>query len=252
LSFDYKHSKKYVINILTSKTLIEKRPIPKNDSEYTYGNGIKSWVAALFVDIVDSSTLFKHQKEEIIARLMRSFSSEIVEILKDSDKVRQIGLRGDSVYAIYSAEYKSDLVDIFRLAYKINTFLKMFNEILRNYNFPTITAGIGLGASEDLVIKAGKKMTDFNDLIFIGNAVVDASNLSSTANRQSIGSIAMNTTFYDNIIEDLKKENPKYLTWIQPKYSSSYYSYNQNGSIEYYHCNIIQKDFDTWIDDGMK
>lgn len=251
MSYDYKQSKTKVINILTSKTQIEKKPIPKNDAVFTYGNGIKSWVAALFVDIVDSSTLFKNQKEEIIARIMRSFSSEIVEILKDSDKVRQIGLRGDSVYAIYSAEYKSDLVDVFRLAYKLNTFLRMFNEILKNYNFPTITAGIGLGASEDLVIKAGKKMTDYNDLIFIGDAVVDASNLSSTANRQSIGSIAMNPTFYDNIIDILKEENPNYSTWIQPKYKTNY-SYNQNGPIEYYHCDIIQKDFNAWIDNGMK
>ncbi len=252
MDFDYRKSKTNVINILTSKTEIEKKPIPKNDSEFTYENGIKSWVGALFVDIVDSSTLFKNQKDEIIARIMRSFSSEIIDILKGCDKIRQIGLRGDCVFAIYSAEYKSDLVDIFRLAYQINTFLKMFNKLLNNNQFPAVYAGIGLGVSEDLVIKAGKKGAGYNDLIFIGNAVVDASNLSSLANRLSIGSIAMNTTFYDNVIEELTKENVDYKIWIKPKYTSSYGNFGYSGAIEYYHCDIVQKSFDAWIDNGMR
>ena len=251
MSYDYKQSKVNVLNILTSKTKIEKRPIPKNDSEFTYNNGIKSWVGAIFIDIVDSSSLFKtrDKDEEKIARIIRSFASEIINILKDNDKVRQIGLRGDCVYAIYSTDYKSDLVSVFRLAYQINTYMKMLNVLLKNNQFPTISAGIGLGASEDLVIKAGKKQTEYNDLIFIGNAVVDASNLSGEANRQSIGSIAMNSTFYDNIIEELTKENPNYSKWIKTKYTNNYGSSN---SIQYYHCDIIQSDFDEWINGGMK
>ncbi len=248
MSYDYKQAKTNVINILTSKTQIEKKPIPKNETEFTYENGIKSWIGSIFIDIVDSSSLFKTQKEEIIARIMRSFASEIISILNSSGKIRKIGLRGDCVYAIYSAEYKSDLVDIFRLAYQINTYMKMLNVLLKNNQFPTISAGIGLGASEDLVIKAGKKQTGYNDLIFIGDAVVDASNLSGEANRHSIGSIAMNILFYSNVIEELKKENTNYSTWIKPKYNNNF---GTNGSVQYYHCEIIQSDFDSWIERGM-
>ena len=50
----------------------------------------------------------------------------------------------------------------------------------------------------------------------------------------------MSKVYYDNIIDILKKENPKYANWIK---------YYQNS---FYHCNIIQKDFDQWIDNGMK
>ena len=249
MSFDYKQSKIKVINILTSKTDIIRKPIPKNDSEFTYENGIKSWVGAIFIDIVDSSSLFKNQKEEIIARVMRSFTSEIIDILKSNEKFRKVGLRGDCVYAIYSAEYRSDLLEIFRLAYQINTYMIMLNVLLKNNQFPTISAGIGLGASEDLVIKAGKKQTGYNDLIFIGDAVVDASKLSGEANRNTIGSIAMNDIFYNNIIDDLNKENPNYSKWIKPKYNNAY---NSSGAIQFYHCDIIQSDFNNWIMNGMK
>ncbi len=250
MEFDYKDSKKQILGIINSKTKIEKKPIPKSESEFTYENGIRSWVGSIFVDIVDSSSLFKNQKEEIIARIIREFSSGIIEILNSKGKLRQIGLRGDCVFAIYSAEYQSDLVDIFRLSYQINTYMKMLNKLLENNDFPKIVAGIGLGASEDLVIKERKKQSGYNDLVFIGDAVVDASNLSGVSNRQSIGAIAMNNTFYSNIIDELKKENSKYSNWIKPKYSNTYYT--NSSSVQYYHCEIIQTDFNDWIDGGMR
>ena len=58
--YDYKKSKEVVEAILKSPTkIIEKDNIPSSDSEFTYENGIKAWVGALFVDIVDSSKLFQ-------------------------------------------------------------------------------------------------------------------------------------------------------------------------------------------------
>src|SRR5690554_846161 len=113
MSFDYKKSKENIHDILTNKTKVEKRSIPKNDAEFTYDNGIKSWIGAIFIDIVDSTSLFKNQNEDIISRVIRSFSSEIIDILKSDDNLRKLGLRGDSVYAVYSTEYKSDLLSIF-------------------------------------------------------------------------------------------------------------------------------------------
>lgn len=247
--FDYKESKKRVLEILSSKTDVEKKPIPKNDKEFTYANGIKCWVGAMFIDIVDSSSLFKDQKDEKIARIVRSYTSEIIEILKSFDKVRQIGIRGDCVFAIYAVEYKNDLVELFRLAYLINTYMNMLNVLLEKNSFPTITAGIGLGASENLVIKAGLQQSGYNDLVFIGDAVVDASNLSGEANRHSVGGIAMNTTFYDNIIDTLVKENQLYSKWIVPKYNTGFGS---QGTVSFYHCEIVQTKFNDWINKGMK
>lgn len=242
--YNYRNSKHKIIEILTSKTPIEKKEKIPADAEFTFENGILCWVGAIFIDIENSSKLFK-TKDEKLARLMRAFTSEVITIMQDKSEYSQIGIRGDCVYAIYSAQYQSNLVEIFRIAYRLNTFIKMFNKIIINYGYEEINAGIGLGCDEDLIIKAGRSGTGINDKIWIGKAVVDASNFSSIAGRNYISNIAMSTCFYDNIIDVLKKENSDYVNWIKSK--KNYY-----GSIEYYHCDIIQSDFNRWIDGGMK
>lgn len=85
--YDYKKSKETVESILRSPTkIVEKGLIPSSDSEFTYENGIKTWVGALFVDIVDSSKLFKSPNEDT-ARIIRSFCSEIISILALSQQM---------------------------------------------------------------------------------------------------------------------------------------------------------------------
>ena len=212
--YDYKKSKEAVESILRSPTkIVEKNLIPSSDSEFTYENGIKTWVGALFVDIVDSSKLFKSPNEDT-ARIIRSFCSEIISILKDDSNYREIGIRGDCGYCIYNAPYQTDLVEIFRHAYRINSFMQMLNKLLNKFGFPTVRAGIGLGCSQDLIIKAGQSGSGINDKIWIGKAVVDAAHLSDVANRNGVSEIAMSPLFYDNIIEHLCKENEKYKSWI--------------------------------------
>lgn len=238
--YDYRDSRSNLINILKTETdVIKSKGIPSNDNAFTYKNAYKSWTASIFIDIKDSTKLFK-TKDEKLARLMRAFTSEIITIFQDFEEYRQIGIRGDCVYSIYDVQNKEDLVEIFRIAYRTNTFMKMFNEIIKDYDYKAITAGIGLGCDEELIIKAGRTGTGINDKIWIGKAVVEASNLSSTANRNGINPIAMSETFYDNIIDILIKEDSRYTTWIK-RYQNSFYQ-----------CNIIQKDFDEWIDNGMK
>lgn len=243
--YDYKKSKETVESILRSPTkIVEKGLIPSSDSEFTYENGIKTWVGALFVDIVDSSKLFKSPNEDT-ARIIRSFCSEIISILKDDSNYREIGIRGDCVYCIYNAPYQTDLVEIFRHAYRINSFMQMLNKLLNKFGFPTVRAGIGLGCSQDLIIKAGQSGSGINDKIWIGKAVVDAAHLSDVANRNGVSAIAMSPLFYDNVIEHLCKENEKYKSWIS-SHTSGYY-----GSVDYYHCSIIETDFDKWIEENI-
>ena len=243
--YDYKKSKEAVESILRSPTkIVEKNLIPSSDSEFTYENGIKTWVGALFVDIVDSSKLFKSPNEDT-ARIIRSFCSEIISILKDDSNYREIGIRGDCVYCIYNAPYQTDLVEIFRHAYRINSFMQMLNKLLNKFGFPTVRAGIGLGCSQDLIIKAGQSGSGINDKIWIGKAVVDAAHLSDVANRNGVSAIAMSPLFYDNVIEHLCKENEKYKSWIS-SHTSGYY-----GSVDYYHCSIIETDFDKWIEENI-
>lgn len=242
--YDYKDSKEKIEEILKSSTkIIEKDSIPSSDSDFTYENGIKAWVGALFVDIVDSSKLFQSANEDT-ARITRSFCSEIISILKDDPNFREIGIRGDCVYCIYSAAYQEDLVQIFTHAYRINSFMEMFNRLLTKNDYTSIRVGIGLGCGSDLIVKAGRYGSGINDKIWIGKAVVDAAQLSGIANRNGISAIAMSSIFYDNIIDLLYKENAEYKTWIKSR--SNYYGY-----VDYYHCNIIETSFNKWIEENL-
>lgn len=238
--YDYKESKVKILEILGSKTDIEKKDsIPLDDSKFTYGNGIMSWTSAIFIDIVKSSDLL-NKKDEKLARLMRALTSEIISIFKDSDNYRQIGIRGDCVYAIYSTPKCKDIHEVFSIASKTNTFMKMFNKLLIQNGYNEIKAGIGLGCDETLIIKAGRIGTGINDRIWIGDSVIDASNLSSKANRNGIGSIALSTKFYHNIKDEIGD-----VDWFTTK--KDYFN-----NVEYYHCNVINIDFNNWINEGMK
>ena len=248
MSYDYKESRKRVDEILSSKTLIEKKDkIPSNDSEFTYSNGIRSWVGALFVDMVGSSELC-NSPDENTARIFRAFCSEITAILKDDTNYRQIGIRGDCIYSINTTQYQKDLVEMFDSAVKIHTFMKMYRKLLQNHGYEPIRAGIGLGCSEELIIKAGQSGSGINDKIWIGKAVVDACRLGDKANRNGIEPIAMSPLFYDNIHELLEKQNEGYKSWIQA-HKENYYSVYSN--IDFYHCDIINVNFDNWIDDTV-
>ncbi len=247
--YNYKNSKANIINILNSTTKIEESSyIPKADENFTYDNGIFAWTGAIFIDIVNSSNLLD-KKDEKLARLMRAFTSEIITIFQDFDKYRQIGIRGDCVYAIYSVPTKDDVVEMFNISYKLNTFMKMFNVIIKSYGYHEIKAGIGLGCDKDLIIKAGRTGTGINDKIYIGNAIIDACNYASEGNRNGIEPIVMSTCVYDNIIEILKKENPNYEAWIKAKKNNTWYD---SHTVKYYHCDIIQTDFNNWINNGLK
>lgn len=241
---DYEQLKSSIEKILHSSTKIEQKDnIPSSDSDFTYENGIKAWVSSLFIDIVKSSELFEGPNEDT-ARIMRSFCSGIISILKENNHYREIGIRGDCVYAIYSTSYKDDLLDVFYQACKINTFMIMLNKLLKRNGFTTIQAGIGLGCSENLIIKAGQKGTGINDKIWIGKAVVDASHLSDVANRNLIDSIAISPLFFSNISEDLFKDRNDLRPLIK-KHTNFY------GHIDFYHCSLINKDFENWIEENL-
>ena len=241
--FNYEESRKRIEDILNSKTDIKEVDSISNDEDgFTYENGVKTWVCAMFIDIRNSTNYFKDNNPEKVARIMRAFTSELIEILRRNKKYVQIGIRGDCVYAIYSTPKKNDLNDILSDACFINTFQKMFQKILKKKGWPTFEIGIGLGASKDLVIKAGKKGTGINDNIWIGDAVIDASKLSNEGNTSGIEPMVMDSCFYENIKDFNANDKFKYSHYINRVKSEKINEY-------VYCCNMITIDFDNWVKD---
>lgn len=243
--YDYKAGKQRIEDILKNKlTVIEVDELP-NDESFTFRNSYKSWVTGIFVDIRKSSELFSKEDSELVSKVIRTFTSETIEILRNNDKLREIGIRGDCVYSIFTTPQKNDISEVADMAYYINTFMKMLNILLTNYKLPTITVGIGLSTAKELVIKAGRKDTGINNKVWIGDAVTKASNLSSLGNKYDYKPIVLSNCTYENIIEKLVNDSGEVAkTWFTRRYDQKYGTF--------YDANIIKSEFDKWINEGMK
>lgn len=99
--YDYKQGKNRVESIFDNYMEIEEKDRLPSDENFTFENGYLSWVTAIFVDIRDSTSLFANN-DEPTAKVVRAFTSEIIEILRNDENIREIGIRGDCVYAIYT------------------------------------------------------------------------------------------------------------------------------------------------------
>ena len=242
--YDYKKGKKKIEEILNNNTEIQNKNIPKDDNNFTYDNGIRSWIGSIFVDIVGSKKLIEGEKDIVVAKVLRSFTSEIISIMNSTNNARQIGVRGDCVYGVFSTPYQSDILELLTLSSYINCFINMLNKLFSKKGFPNINVGIGFGVGEDLIVKAGKKGTGINDRIWIGKAVIDACVLADKAGRNGNGIIGVSSLAYNNFIEKLEESNSEARSWFTQKYD-----YDINSST--YYANIINTDFDDWIKENL-
>ena len=242
--YNYKDGKTRVKDILNGNLQVIKKDKVPCDDDFTFENAYKCWVTGIFVDIRNSTDLFAEQNQTMVAKIIKSFSSEVIEILRDSNYCNEIGIRGDCVYAVYSTPKQNDTYEITDKAFWINTLLKMLNKLFEEKKYLKITAGIGISTAEELVIKAGRKGVGINSKVWIGDAVTKASKLSSLSNKNNIGPIAMSDCTYFNMIELLKKDNTDAEKWFTEKMDDNYG--------KYYHCGVVKSEFNKWIDGGMK
>ena len=240
--YDYKEGKKRVLEILNNKLEVKETNKIPNETNFTYENSYYGWVSAIFVDIRNSTALFTKYDKVTVSKIIRSFTSEIIEILRPYDNLREIGIRGDCVYAIYTTPFIKDIFNLYSMTVYINTYMKMLNSLLKSKNFPEINAGIALSTAQELVVKAGRKGSGINNLVWIGNAVTSAANFSSLANKNENLPLIFSKCAYDNFSQDerFEKDDPN---WFKEK-SSDYGTY--------YTANISIVDYTNWIEQGMK
>lgn len=241
-SYDYKNRKRKVEEILDNTDVVKDvKTFPVDDS-FTYTNGYKAYATAIFVDLRKSTELFSGEDEIEISKVIRGFTSEIIEILKQDtsdDTLKEIGIRGDCVYSIYSTPNKDDVYNIYCRACVINTYMEMLNKLLDKRKLPQIRAGIGISTGKTLAVKAGRKSSGINNLVWIGKTVAEASKLADKGNTVGFGPIVVSNSHYINIIDKQKEGNSESPTWWT----------NHNG---FYSANIFISGFKQWIVDGMR
>lgn len=185
--YDYIEGAKRIGRILDNPMHIEEKNKIPNEGSFTFENGYMVWVTAIFVDIRHSTELFS-KKNERTAKLIRAFTSEIIEILKNDKNfthgfMEEIGIRGDCVYAIYSTPCQEDIFICYNKTVYINTFINMLNKMLTQRGMQKFQAGIGMATDKELIIKAGRANSGINSKVWIGNAVTMASKLSALGDK---------------------------------------------------------------------
>lgn len=243
--YDYRAGKKRIEEILdNSMDIIEQSQLPADDS-FTFSNGYYCWISAIFIDMRDSTHLCANEDKEELSKVFRCFSSELIEILRSDENLREIGIRGDCVYAVYTTPTKASVMEIADKCFWANTFIKMLNKMLRNRCLPEIKAGIGMSTSKELVIKAGRKGVGINSKIWIGKAVARACHYANRGNKGTMPALVFSECSYDNFINALVERNED----KKPKDWFTYYKDSGEGAV--YVANIVKTEFDSWISEEV-
>lgn len=244
MTYDYREGKRRVEDILSgSLEVMDSSKLPAGDN-FTFDNAYHSWIMSIFVDIRDSTSLMSKEDQEYVAKVVRSFSSEVIEILRGDDRERELGIRGDCVYAVYTTPFKSDIYDVFDKAVWVNTYMNMLNALLSAHGYQKIKAGIGVAIGHDHVIKAGRKNTGINSIVWMGDAVSQASKLSGYGEKDVPQRIVLSGLTYSNLIDEYNERMP------EKKPESWFHSTSLPYSAKY--CDIIMTEMNDWISGGMK
>ena len=243
MEYDYKDGKKRIEDILDGDLeIIKSSKLPSGDN-FTFDNAYHSWLTAIFVDIRDSTALMAKTDQEYVAKVVRSFTSEAIEILRGDARERELGIRGDCVYAVYTTPQKSDINEVFDKTVWLNTYINMLNSILSKKGYERIRAGIGIATGQDHVVKAGRKNVGINSIVWMGDAVSKAAKLSDYGDGTVSDRIVLSKRTYIKVIDHYRDKYPgKGEGWF---HSDSRLPYNAK------RCNIIKTTMNKWINDGM-
>lgn len=172
--------------------------LPDRD-KLTFTNGFYGTCSALFIDIRDSSGLTTKHKRPTLAKIYRAFISEMVALLNADILVREVNIVGDCVWAVYNTPLKSHIDDIFDIAYRANTLIKLLNHHYGKKNIDPLRIGIGLDWGRAAMIKAGYSGSGINDVVYMGDVVNHAAHLSHEAGRQWRKPIFVSSDFQSNL-----------------------------------------------------
>ncbi len=233
--YNFKKSLERLDDILDSSdnNYEEKDYIPSR-SRLTYTNGFYVNVSAIFVDIKNSSALSNDYYRPTLAKLYRSFISEVVAIMNGDIYCQEINIVGDCVSGIFKTNDKKQKDSLIETTLKINGIIRILNCKLSKKGIKTIDIGIGLDYGRALMIKSGYKGSEINEIVWMGDVVNNASKLCDEAKYYFNKPILISAKLHDNLpIEKRilfdKKENE-----------------------DYYECDEIDSEMEKWLEENCE
>lgn len=140
-------------------------------------------------------------KRPVLAKTYRSFISECTAIFNAESACKEININGDCVWGVFETATKFDINDVFGVAAKLNSLIKILNYKLRKKGYSEISVGIGMDYGRALMVKAGYAGSGLNDVIWMGDVVNSAAHLSGEAGRNGRDVLVVSSCIYSNLNE---------------------------------------------------
>ena len=208
IEYDFLKSLERMDDILNAdnKQYEDKDSIPQRGL-LTFTNGFYVNCTALFVDICDSSKLPEYQNRPVLAKIYRSFISELVALFNGAPKCKEVNINGDCVWAVFDTPYKDDIDNVFFTACQANSLIDILNYKLEKKGYKTYKVGIGIDYGRALMIKAGHKGSSINDVVWMGDVVNQACHYAAKGNTiySSGYPIMLSADIYDNLNEHYQR-----------------------------------------------
>jgi len=210
----------------------DRKSIPLR-SALTFNNGFYVDCSALFIDMRGSKSLSENHKRPTLAKIYKTYISELVAVLQDHSKVSEIYIEGDCVWGIFDTPQKSDIDELFSTAAKAASLIDILNIKYKKKGYSEITVGIGMSYGSSLYIKAGYKGSGTNEVVWLGKLVGEAAQLCSYGNK----TYADNETMVSNVFyENLNQKNKNLLA--------------KNYNRDCYHGNLVNTKMNEWVENN--
>lgn len=201
----------------------------------TYTNGFYVHCTALFVDIRDSSNMTDAHKRPVLAKIYRSFISEMVALMNGHDTCREVNINGDCIWCVCETNYKKDIDGVFSLAAKACSLVDILNYKLKKKDYQRYEVGVGIDYGRALMIKAGYKGSNIQGVLWMGDVVNQACHLSNEANSGYFDKrVFLSNIIFDNLNDDNKKLCTK------------------DGGRDIYQADIVNIGMNDWLQDKDK
>ena len=134
---------------------------------------------------------------------------------------------------------KSNIDAVFEIAGKLNSLIKILNYKLEKKGYSRIDIGIGMDYGRVLMVKAGYSGSSINDIVWMGDAINQASHACGKAGRNGKDVLFLTSDIYNNLKEDYQK--------LLKSYTDIYGDWRT-----YYTGNIIDLAMNSWYEENCK
>ncbi len=155
------------------------------EGSLTFKNGFYVDVTVVFVDIRGSKELAEKHTRPVLAKIYRSYISEVIAVMKGNSTINDIFIEGDGVWAVFNTQTNKEVQSVFSTTSKISSLINALNKKMLKKGYSEIKVGIGIEDGETLYIKAGYKDSGINEVVWIGKVIGESAKLSDYGNSKS-------------------------------------------------------------------